>query len=726
MAKLEIESHQELKYLFSFPKTISSSIFRHYFLLTGKRYLESVLSSFVKEKFFKVDLLKSDDLKVQKKYQERFQKRFQELLTAIVAYVDQIPLEMKSVIREITALVTKTFGPTAKNFFVRKSFFKIFFRSALSNPNKELRSKLSRNSNTFCHLMADVLGALVAKKKVKNRMISFANSFVLSDSDLSAKLEAFFSVLELEELGDEQENLVTNCQFEYSTKKDRKILVKDRKIEVPSKRECSEMLTNHFEECGFTIKEKIMSSVKANEVDLTLEAFSDFRREIQKVGRSPMKGGCTSSDLSRKKQRSPELQPTRKRVRSLAEFPSVSSTPAQGVNSFSFLFFGNSKELKKKKAPFSHHPIVFSYIDFFTGLPSNFECENVGLILQKHDHILLRLFILTIISLDSPVEKKDMMVASLFEMHRQPQKVFQRFFLEELKNKKEVAVVMREMSLSVMVLKYLLIPFRDEGRPVLSPLVKFGLRLSKKKKEMLMGLDQNSQGVLSSTTVKLKSKLKSAISFLFRSEIPNGLCVLCYKCVEMIRTNEEVQRVEGTPLSHWAVNSVLFLRFLIPMVTTRSLSEVESEKKEGLMLMSRLLMKLSSKSLFSGAGGGTCVFNEVVEESFGLYDQFCDEVVLKGKELSLQGEEVWDDVGMEVDSGCGREGLQELMERQRFSLLNVIQEEEVLEQRLLLIDLLRSFERTLFPQKRNQKSRSWKLIRAEGAAVEDYQNPFKF
>jgi len=343
------------------------------------------------------------------------------------------------------------------------------------------------------------------------------------------------------------------------------------------------------------------------------------------------------------------------------------------------------------------HNLSHSFSKDMPLIELSFSCETndkAGRILRKHNQILLRTLLSAIISLgDSSPQKNDRMVGHLFFLHHHPQEAFELFFTEELKEKKEVAVVMREMSLSVVVLKYLLNPFKDRVCHTIFPLVSFGLRLSKKKKEVLMHKDSHTVAKSFPSYAKQKSKLKRALNFLLRSEMPDGLCVLCYKCVEITRANEEVQRVEGTPLSHWAVSAVLFLRFLIPMVTAQSLTEALSEKKEGLMIMSRMLMKLCTKSLFSGK---TCVFNEVMEEAFGLYDQFCDEVVLKGKELSLGGEEVWNE---KIEGKVFLEDgslMKDFVERQKFTLLNVIQNEAQLDKKLILTDLLRDFQETLF------------------------------
>ena len=54
------------------------------------------------------------------------------------------------------------------------------------------------------------------------------------------------------------------------------------------------------------------------------------------------------------------------------------------------------------------------------------------------------------------------------------------------------------------------------------------------------------------------------------------------------------------------------------------------------MFVGRLLMKMSCKSEFSDSTeGGVCAANEILRETAGLFDAFCECVVFKGKTLGF-------------------------------------------------------------------------------------------
>ena len=213
-------------------------------------------------------------------------------------------------------------------------------------------------------------------------------------------------------------------------------------------------------------------------------------------------------------------------------------------------------------------------------------------------------------------------MAVLLDLHGDPEGFFFVELRSELESHKKVALLMRETSPSVCLLKHLLEPFRGPGMALLQPLLKLGLKLTKSKCDLILNREIDE---IEPKTKQLKNSLQRVVSKLLEAaeNLPRGLCVICYRCVEVVRQNSVAERVERTPLSHWAVGAVIFLRYFIPMVATYSIEE-ESGSRNGLKLIGRLLMKLCCKTEFREANNS--VVNEVLRDCFGLFDGFCEQV----------------------------------------------------------------------------------------------------
>jgi hypothetical protein len=81
------------------------------------------------------------------------------------------------------------------------------------------------------------------------------------------------------------------------------------------------------------------------------------------------------------------------------------------------------------------------------------------------------------------------------------------------------------------------------------------------------------------------------------------------------------------------VGAILFLRFIVPIFS--SYKHKEKRKEKNMMFLARFLMKLCCHSKFSESEGG-CLVNEVLVESFDLFDKFCLDVVEKGKQFDTK------------------------------------------------------------------------------------------
>uniref|UniRef100_A0A7S4NNP7 Uncharacterized protein n=1 Tax=Paramoeba aestuarina TaxID=180227 RepID=A0A7S4NNP7_9EUKA len=299
--------------------------------------------------------------------------------------------------------------------------------------------------------------------------------------------------------------------------------------------------------------------------------------------------------------------------------------------------------------------------------------NDLSATLKQNNHCLTESLLLTNLYYAAPMEE---ITNVILKLHGQPKDLFVYFFESELEQKKDIALVMRERSLSVCVLKHIIAPFAPLVSLSCQRLVQFGLSLSEKKSQFLMNYGSEEVEKMAPKYLRLKTKLHHAVEHVLCVDwVPDGLCILCHLCVESIRKNESVKRMDGTPLSHWAVGAVIFLRFLVPILTTWETPE-DNPNRKGLTLMGRFLMKLCCKSEFLSSYAlpssstsssssssappphpiasttfslssanfgrsfsrnssfysvGISMINEVLKESFELYDNFCEEVIRKGK-----------------------------------------------------------------------------------------------
>ena len=248
------------------------------------------------------------------------------------------------------------------------------------------------------------------------------------------------------------------------------------------------------------------------------------------------------------------------------------------------------------------NPFFFNFIYLFLILSlDSIKLNEVSSLLTSNSHFLPQAILQTLLALNPPPANLDTLISYFLYLHQEPENLFKLLLEDEIKRVKSISVVMRERSLSVCLLRFLLDPFRPKAESLLDPLLKLGRDLKKKKLETLMKPLSVGQG---KNLTKLQQRFVSNIAQLLNVQLfPQGLCVLSYCVWEMVRASKYTKRTDKTPLSYWAVGSVIFLRLLVPQITSHSLL-FEGEKRKGLTLVGKLLMKLACRSRFSNPTGG--------------------------------------------------------------------------------------------------------------------------
>ena len=222
-----------------------------------------------------------------------------------------------------------------------------------------------------------------------------------------------------------------------------------------------------------------------------------------------------------------------------------------------------------------------------------------------------------------PVEAHDPVVGSIIDLSGQADDIFIHCLHAELEESPELSVVMRQASPAVLVLKTIARPILKSITVLASPLARFGRRLDDKAIELIGSEKRTKQ------STRLKEKLENILGHVLNPKaIPMEICVLSYRCVECIKqSNQRLRESVEIPLQSWAVGAMLFLRYLVPMLTTFLPSD---DNKKGRILMGRFLMKMACHSEFQQNSTG--LLNEILASSYERYDQFCAEVCRIGEE----------------------------------------------------------------------------------------------
>ena len=261
--------------------------------------------------------------------------------------------------------------------------------------------------------------------------------------------------------------------------------------------------------------------------------------------------------------------------------------------------------------------------------------DRLQQILHQENSILMITIFQALCSLSASFPEYNAHMSTFLFLHGDHLELFKFFLHQELCTVKNVAVAMREKSESVCVLRHCLDLYQEDGMSIVRPLLKFASKLNKKKVALI---SEHPSADLEPKHKDFGAKFQGAVHRLLTPQnLPPSLCVFCCVCIDTVRGTSGIKRQEGLPLSHWAVGAIFFLRFLIPIITSYSLT-VEGEKRKHMTLVGKILMKLCCKTPFQE---GDCVINEVLQASYGLYDEFCERVVEEGREA---GENVWKEV----------------------------------------------------------------------------------
>eukprot|EP00008_Paramoeba_atlantica_P011530 CAMPEP_0201478864 /NCGR_PEP_ID=MMETSP0151_2-20130828/3624_1 /ASSEMBLY_ACC=CAM_ASM_000257 /TAXON_ID=200890 /ORGANISM="Paramoeba atlantica, Strain 621/1 / CCAP 1560/9" /LENGTH=395 /DNA_ID=CAMNT_0047860089 /DNA_START=101 /DNA_END=1285 /DNA_ORIENTATION=+ len=223
----------------------------------------------------------------------------------------------------------------------------------------------------------------------------------------------------------------------------------------------------------------------------------------------------------------------------------------------------------------------------------------------------------------------------LLSLHEKPDSLFFASLHHEIEADKELSLLMRgDLSVCVCVMKFFLMPHRKELLVLTDDLLSFVFHLKLKQIDLII---QGSDTPGGKKCAVLKKKLQRGVQLLLQPNLlPEDVCVMCYRCVAAVEKSDIKKDIAGT-VAGWAVGALLFLRFIIPVLT--SFSSDNTTKLKAVTFLGRFLMKLCCKSLF-GQGKSTSVANEVLTESFDKFDQFGQEVVERGEKAWVEGDSI--------------------------------------------------------------------------------------
>ncbi len=270
--------------------------------------------------------------------------------------------------------------------------------------------------------------------------------------------------------------------------------------------------------------------------------------------------------------------------------------------------------------------------------PSQAKEKECALFLSEKNHLLARAMLaeihsLTLTAANRELEtfqtKYDSLCRDLLRLHNQPVSIFLASLPSELIQSQNLSAVMRERSVSVLILQYIWNSL--DVTPLTSPLHKLVQSISSSQlKHLIKNLSTSS-----SKHEKLKHTVLSALrKSLVPHLVPSIISLLCYQCTRLVDQNEKLVGKEcGCNSSRWAVGALIFLRFLIPSITSLiSNPECSEIQKKVAVLISRFLMKLNCDSAFSEYPSS--LLNEILLESSETFNEFCDGVVALGKDYA--------------------------------------------------------------------------------------------
>lgn len=251
-------------------------------------------------------------------------------------------------------------------------------------------------------------------------------------------------------------------------------------------------------------------------------------------------------------------------------------------------------------------------------------------VLIQHNHILARALLTTFHSFNEVAASSSSDVIStrteemctlIIKLHNDPGHLFLSCFSIELTHIKHLAAVMRERSVSVRALQHL---WRSYDMSLITdPFVRFVRKLTTQKLKLLTEPDTTP----SKAQKRLKHKLLNCLSTFFTNAhvIPPLICALCHHCAELITTAQS-EETNNSPrhYQHWAVDSLIFLRGVVPAITALSaMPEATESERKGFVLIGKFVMKLCCNSQFDPGSP----LNDVISDAFPLFDKFCTSVM---------------------------------------------------------------------------------------------------
>ena len=250
--------------------------------------------------------------------------------------------------------------------------------------------------------------------------------------------------------------------------------------------------------------------------------------------------------------------------------------------------------------------------------------------MKSHDHLLAEAIFLTLLKANQNL-LFDRLVLVLVGLHGRPDELLLRSLRKEFQEVRELEVVMRQMSVSVCILKLMLKPFERLVQELLEKLMRVGEKLGQRKVDILFESPLSADSI--EIAKRIKSRLRKGLQQILTAEaIPEPLCIFCFRCADLVK-DTPIKKDPDTKIANWTVGALLFLRFIVPMITTSSVLGMQGSnqgKQKGLTFLGRLCMKLCCHSTFPQ---GDCLANEILREHFSIFDQFCIDVIERGRAL---------------------------------------------------------------------------------------------
>jgi hypothetical protein len=285
--------------------------------------------------------------------------------------------------------------------------------------------------------------------------------------------------------------------------------------------------------------------------------------------------------------------------------------------------------------------------------PNPYYIRKLSAQLRQNEHSLILTLLerLNFISNEN-IEYISAITDYLLRLHGEPSLLFLKCFENEVATNSDLALVMKERSISVRIIQFM---WRSsEIQSLIAPFAKISRRMSDSQFRYLTEEVSHMEKEKSRIGHRLSRRLRNLFCI---DKIPISIAALCYRCTEAIlKKYSDITKAEAI---RWTVESLIFLRFIIPSVTALALNPAASDmEKKCSILIGRLLMKIICKSNFSElAMSSLC--NLIIRDLSYLMDQFCDELYRYGLQNTNVIENIQSDT--ELISGADLSELYEFL-----------------------------------------------------------------